>query len=695
MRVHKDQLVRAAGVLTLVVMLVAALWGGRIAAADPVDVLRLNVGGDSYLDGSGRLWEADGGAVCPSGARTSTALPIAGTVDDVLYQDARYGNGLECSAPLPNHLYQVELKFAEIYHVQANRRVFNIVIENTLVAVNVDILARAGGPNAAYDAVFYTNVQDGVLNVGLEPSKDTALLNALRVTRIDAIPTATPTHTNTPTISPTPSLTGTPTRTPTVTRTPTITKTPTRTATPTFAYEQRTTFQNGAWPNEYYIGADDVTIVENEPGMTHHPTMNMYLRPRPDYGGIEKEGLMRFELDPYIPNNAVIGQAVLSLHVISATVGTTADLEVYAVNRGWVPSSVTWNSAYGGSLWEVPGAKGTSDRAQTPSAIVRTPLCPYYWEECSKTINLDLTSLVQSWVSSPTSNYGVLYRLTNQDANVEYEIRSSNYWLTTTVRPKLSVVWALPTATPSPTASNTPTNTATPPFTATATETATATPTDTPTFAPTKTATPTETVVPTATDTATPTATGEPAATATVTLTPTITPTPPTATPSATPTTCYDVYEPDGTPAQARAISFTGETQQHSHAVANDVDWLKFPALPGYVYTIRTLGLMGANSDTVIDLYDTDGVTVLAHNDDDPIDGGPASRIDWQFAAGGTYYARIAQLRGNENWGCSYVYYVQAQREAYVPTATPTVVPSATPTTPAWYPLYLPLIVND
>lgn len=704
MRVRRHQLVRIAGGLALVVMLMALLWGGRIAAADPVDVLRLNVGGDSYIDTNGRLWDADSGMVCSAGPRTSSAMPIAGTLDDFLYQDARYGDTIVCALSVPNHLYQVELKLAEIYHVQTNKRLFNIIVESTQVAANVDILARAGGPNTAYDAVFYPSVQDGELNIALEATKDTALLNALRITRIDAIPTATATRTNTPSLTPTPSQTPTPTRTGTVTRTPTITNTPTRTATPTFAYEQRTTFQNGVWPNAGYLGSDDTTIVQHEPNVAHGATMHMYLRPYPGFG-IEKEGLMRFELEPYIPSGAVIGQAILSLHVYSATVPTTADLEVYALTRGWVPSSVTWNSAYAGSPWEKPGAMGSSDRSQTPSAVVRTPLCPNPWEQCNKTINLDLTSLVQSWVSSPTSNNGVLFRLTNQDASVEYEIASSNYPFTTTTHPQLSVVWAMPTATPSPTASNTPTRTSTPTFTATATDTATAVPTETPTRAPTK--TPTETATETATPTEEPTSTVTRTATSTASLTPTasrtptasatptVSVTPPTATPSPTPTTCFDIYEPDNTPVQARAISFSGETQQHSHALPNDEDWLKFPALPGYVYTLRTLGLQGANSDTVIELYDSDGATLLARNDDDPIDGGPGSRIDWQFTTSGAYYARIFQLRGNENWGCSYVYYVQAQREAIAPTATPTTVPSATPTTPAWYPLYLPLIIND
>jgi hypothetical protein len=698
----------------VVLATIALLLPGRPAAATPVDVLRLNVGGAAYGD-----WIADTGSVCGNGATTSTALPIANTDDDPLYQDARYAATLQCSLPVANHLYQVDLKFAEIFHVAANKRVFDVFIENTLLTDNLDIFAHAGAANTAYDVSYYVNVYDGALDIQLEQVKDTALLNALRITSIDAVPTATATRTHTPSITPTPTNTPTVTRTGTVTRTPTITNTPTPTATPTFVGEQRTTFQNGAQPTTNYVGADDVTIVQQEPNQAHHPTMNIYLRPVPDYGGIEKEGLMRFELDTYIPNDAVIGQAILSLHVYSGTTSSTADLEVYALNRPFVPSSATWNSAYAFNPWNVPGAYGEGDRRQVAAAVKRMPSCPVWWA-CDTWVDLDITSLVQEWVSSPVTNYGMLLRLAQQDGNVEYEVRSSNAPYTTTLRPKLSVVWALATPTPTRTSSATPTNTVTPTRTATGTPTRTATMTDTPTPPPTKTptetatalptdtptetntplptATMTETAIATATRTATHTGTatrtntpppsGTPTHTGTATATGTITQTP---TPSATPTTCFDIYEPDNTPAQARAISIGGEVQQHSHAVAHDQDWVKFPALPGYIYTMRTLGLLGANNDTVIELYDTDGVTMLAHNDDDPVEGGPGSRIDFEFDASGMYYLKVKQLRGAEIWGCQYVYYLQIQREA-APTPTATVSPTATPTTPARYPVYLPLI---
>ena len=626
----------AAGLVVLA--MAVAIAGGQTAAADAADILRLNVGGPAVTDSQGQTWSGDNGTIC-SGFILTTTHSIAGTTDGALYQDARYAPSLTCTVPVPNHLYQVEFRFAEVYplYTTPGRRVFTIYAENMPLITNVDIVARAGGPYVAYNVYGYVDVSDGVLNLRLDSTVDTALLNALRVTPIDAVPTSTPTVTLSPTVTPT----------------------------PTFVNQQYTVFQRYALPSPDYDGADDVTIVQTEPNQTHYPTSWMYLRPDGLQQG--KEGLLRFAMEDAIPRDALVVQAQLSLNVYSSTNANVADLFIYALNRPWQPATATWNQASSGSLWDAAGAKGSGDRRQTPSATTRLPQCSP--TPCNRWFDFDVTALARQWVADPSTNYGLLLRLENQTGEVEYTLLSSNYWLTTTVHPKLSVLWAQPTPTATPTATASPT--------ATQTRTPTQTPTVTPTFLPSK----TPTVTPTPTDTGTPTETATPTETGTPTSTSTATPT---ETPSPTPTTCFDIYEPDNTPAQARAISISGEVQQHSHALAGDQDWVKFPVLPGYVYTIRTFGLQGQNNDTVLDLYAPDGVTLLQHNDDDPVDGGPGSRIDYQSGSSGTYYARVMQLRPDEIWGCQYVYYLQVQRS----TATPTPMP-------AHHTVYLPVILAE
>ena len=84
-------------------------------------------------------------------------------------------------------------------------------------------------------------------------------------------------------------------------------------------------------------------------------------------------------------------------------------------------------------------------------------------------------------------------------------------------------------------------------------------------------------------------------------------------TPTSTPEPCADAYEPDDTRAQAHAITLN-VTEPHAFCVPADMDWVSFTAQAGNRYRIETLNL-APNVDTYLELYDQDGVTVLAADD--------------------------------------------------------------------------------
>ena len=66
--------------------------------------------------------------------------------------------------------------------------------------------------------------------------------------------------------------------------------------------------------------------------------------------------------------------------------------------------------------------------------------------------------------------------------------------------------------------------------------------------------------------------------------------------------------------------------------------WYQFQAVAGVSYTIRTE--LVTLRDSVLHLYDSDGKTPLASNDDG--DSGLASRIDWVAPKSGTYFFKVA-----------------------------------------------------
>ncbi|WP_240047239.1 malectin domain-containing carbohydrate-binding protein [Hymenobacter nivis] len=169
------------------------LSGGRdqakLSAVEVIPIIagpvRLNAGGPA-LTTSRDAFAADQYFAAAS-ATATTAAAIAGTDDDALYQSERYStNGqLSYAVPVANGAYRVVLHFAETYWTQAGQRVFNIVLENTTVRTNFDIVAKVG-PLTATTETFVVNVTDGLLNLDLQVpylsgGRDQAKLSAVEV----------------------------------------------------------------------------------------------------------------------------------------------------------------------------------------------------------------------------------------------------------------------------------------------------------------------------------------------------------------------------------------------------------------------------------------------------------------------------------------------------------------------------------
>ena len=105
--------------------------------------------------------------------------------------------------------------------------------------------------------------------------------------------------------------------------------------------------------------------------------------------------------------------------------------------------------------------------------------------------------------------------------------------------------------------------------------------------------------------------------------------------------TCLDSYEPDNSAAEAQPIALDGTAQRHTLDPVQDEDWQTFSVTAGTVVTATTSNLI-LDTDTVLRLYDTDGTTLLAYNDDDPGLPDPlASRIIWTAPHNGTYFLMV------------------------------------------------------
>lgn len=110
------------------------------------DPLRINCGGTEYLDTHANLWFND--LLFIGGNSYSCLDSIANTPDDLLYQTARNGVS-RYELPLQNNgLFEIVLHFAELQYNAADKRIFDVKIENSLILNDFDIYHECGSFSA-------------------------------------------------------------------------------------------------------------------------------------------------------------------------------------------------------------------------------------------------------------------------------------------------------------------------------------------------------------------------------------------------------------------------------------------------------------------------------------------------------------------------------------------------------------------
>jgi hypothetical protein len=129
-----------------------------------------------------------------------------------------------------------------------------------------------------------------------------------------------------------------------------------------------------------------------------------------------------------------------------------------------------------------------------------------------------------------------------------------------------------------------------------------------------------------------------------------------------------DVYEINNTFGDAKLIATSGATQTHNFHIGGDVDWAKFTVSANVPYTATTSNL-GINTDTILELYDTDGTSLLVTNDDCPGFGLASCINNWSDPNSGTYFIRVRQF--GATGGCTGYGYgltvVGALKKTYLP----------------------------
>lgn len=138
----------------------------------------VNAGGPAYMAADGTQYEADN--YFTGGGTSITRSVISNTFDQVLYQSERLGK-TTYRFPVNNGRYAVKLQFAENYFTAVDKRVFDVLIENTIFLKQLDIFSKATR-NKALDYTFTAEVTDGELTIDLKnATKDQPTISAIRV----------------------------------------------------------------------------------------------------------------------------------------------------------------------------------------------------------------------------------------------------------------------------------------------------------------------------------------------------------------------------------------------------------------------------------------------------------------------------------------------------------------------------------
>jgi hypothetical protein len=131
----------------------------------------------------------------------------------------------------------------------------------------------------------------------------------------------------------------------------------------------------------------------------------------PDPGGGDLYAALRWDLSQ-IPAGATVSNASVTLNITNASPQTYG---AYDLKRAWNESQLTWNQAATGTPWATAGAKGATDRGSQIASLTPTNIAPY-------TFTLP-ASVVQGWVSAPSSNNGILLANTTNFDGIVFQTK--------------------------------------------------------------------------------------------------------------------------------------------------------------------------------------------------------------------------------------------------------------------------------
>lgn len=148
-------------------------------------VLRINCGGNQYVDSRGNLWLADtyftGGQifVYPALNLPIPIPPIELSADFLIFQDERSGN-FSYQIPVPNGFYKVSLYFNESGFGEVGKRVFSVFANNQSIQ-QLDIFSQINRDRVLIKTLENVQVSTGFISITFQGFVDNPQINAIEI----------------------------------------------------------------------------------------------------------------------------------------------------------------------------------------------------------------------------------------------------------------------------------------------------------------------------------------------------------------------------------------------------------------------------------------------------------------------------------------------------------------------------------
>jgi hypothetical protein len=197
---------------------------------------------------------------------------------------------------------------------------------------------------------------------------------------------------------------------------------------PTGATGYMLQFQNGVYPSANYAGSA-VTGLNEASQNTNYSAYNAYWI---GYYGYKSRAVVRYDLTSIVPSNIKVTKAYLTLTVLNYDASNT--YTAYALTTPFVGTTATWLNKDTGTPWTAAG--GDYSAIAKSNAVCIGSMGTYVFK-------LD-AAMVQSWIASPTTNYGIILVASNETTGINDTDIAFNANATAASRPMLTIYYTLP-----------------------------------------------------------------------------------------------------------------------------------------------------------------------------------------------------------------------------------------------------------